>query len=208
MNKPVAPLDVPGDLIELGRVLGAHGIKGWIKIQPFSSDSTVLSTTKRWWLAPAVSPLSLEPLTQALFFKPVKPDWARIHGSTWLAALRDVSDRNQAEALKGVRIFVSREDFPALEDQEYYWIDLIGCDVMSHESGQEALLGLVQDVLDNPAHPILSVRRQTLKADGERADVLDAKGKVVHSLIPFVAAHIDAVDLAQKRIHTQWPADF
>jgi len=46
----------PADAVEVGRVLGAWGIKGWIKVQPFASDPQALFSTKRWYLRPPEGP--------------------------------------------------------------------------------------------------------------------------------------------------------
>jgi 16S rRNA processing protein RimM len=197
----------PDDLIELGRVLGAHGIKGWLKIQPFSSDSSALASATKWWLADPQSPLAPTDAHISTFV-PAPVVWAKSHGNFFLASLKNTTDRNAAEALKGQRIFVSRADFPKPVKDEYYWVDLIGCRVTTSESGESAPLGVVESIIENPAHSILSVRQQTVGEDGVWCDRLDAKGKPVITLIPFVAAHVQSVDLAERVIATDWPRDF
>lgn len=199
----------PDDLVELGWVAGAHGIKGWIKIQPFSSDSEALGATKRWWLADssANSPLAARKKVQRPPFA-VELDWVRPHGATWLASVKGIADREQAEALKGRAVLVSRRLFPALPDDEFYWIDLVGCEVTTDELGEPARLGIVDSVQDNPAHPILVVRQQVASSDGDWVDRLDDKGKAVYSLIPFVKAHVGEIDILAKRIASSWPRDF
>ena len=197
----------PKDLIALGRIIGGHGIRGWVKVQPFSSDSDVLALAKQWWIGRPAGPLSGE--TEAETPRVIDIEWARPHGSTYLASLKSVADRTAADQLKGHTVFVARQVFPALAADEYYWVDLIGCKVTTDESGLMQTLGVVHEILDNPAHPILSVKQQCLDATSNlMVDRLDDKARPIFSLIPFVAAHIDAVDLAQKTITTHWPADF
>lgn len=201
---------VPKDLVELGRIIGGHGIRGWVKIQPYSAESDAMSVAKQWWLAPAASPIN-SPDQFGSFPKP-QPfvvSWAKPHGNLFLAALKEVTDRNASEALKGHSIFVSRQLFPRLELDEYYWVDLMACLVMTDASGDLVRLGVVQDILDNPAHAILVVKRQCFDQDsGTWEDQLDAKGRPLTSMIPFVGAHIASVDLAARSIFTHWPADF
>jgi len=173
--------DFPADAIEVGRVLGAWGVKGWFKVQPFASDPQALFSSKRWYLrppdGPGVAPPPLLKITQS-----------REHGGLVVAGAQEVPDRNAAEALKGARVFVGRTSFPTAGADEYYWVDLIGCQVFNREG---VALGRVEDLLDTGAHSVLRV----LQGDSER-------------LIPFVAAYVDAVDLPARRITVDWGLDY
>jgi len=211
---------VPDDLIEVGYILGAHGIRGWIKIQPFSSDSIALGAAKRWWLLAPESPLNARQANQSnqtdryAQVQGVDLVWAKPHGTAWIACLKNCPDRNAAQALKGHTILVSRADFPALDDDEYYWIDLIGCQVVTDdadevdESGEPAPLGVVESIQDSPAHPLLMIRQQHTDSNGNWSDRLDDKGKPVYALVPFVQAHVGEVDLIGRSIVVHWPRDF
>ena len=268
LNKPligsgnVHSNSTPDDLIEVGRVLNAYGLNGSVKVQPFSPTADTLLTSKRWWLVSLASP--------NFVFYQVKS--AKSHSGSIVVTFDPGLDRNQAEALKGQRIWVSRADFPQTQQDEYYWIDLIGCDVFTDAESNEdtsesdilqttpsstagtaantaanteantaagtaantaagtaavtaadtvalatatiALpssikkIGVVDEVLDHSAHAVLSVRQQTQDAQGQWVDILDAKGRAVTTLIPFVAAHVTAVDIKARTIHTNWPLDF
>lgn len=105
-----------------------------------------------------------------------------------VAAAQEVTDRNAAEALKGARVFVARSSFPTAGDDEYYWVDLIGCAVSNRDG---AALGSVTELLDTGAHSVLRV----VQGEAER-------------LIPFVAAYIDSVDLEARRIVVDWGLDY
>ena len=203
-------------LIELGRIASAYGIKGWVKIQPHSAQSEVLLSVRQWWLSKAatgasasasgfVTSAGVAPQAEAIDVLAARPQ-----GSALVAQLRGVADRNQAEALRGRTVFVPRDAFPKPEDGEYYWVDLLGCLVYGDQDGQSALLGRVSDVTDNGVHAILKVERLVSGTDAaaELAPVLDAKGRSVESLVPFVDAHLLSVDIAARRIDTNWPIDF
>lgn len=201
-------MSAPDDLVELGRVLGPHGIQGWIKIQPFSSDSTVLGSAKKWWLNSPIDPLqvgrgerSAEPVSLSVV-------WAKPHGNFWLARVKESQDRDTAQSLKGKTISVSRAAFPELAQDEYYWVDLVGCDVSTDADGDLTHLGVVESVQDSPAHPILMVRQQVQSPEGSHIDRLSDNQKPVYSLIPFVSAHVLSVDTASRVIATNWPRDF
>jgi len=194
----------PDDLIALGRIVGGHGVKGWVKVQPFSADSVAFTLAKQWWIGRPAGPLKAAEIPRAIDVL-----WARPHGSAYLAGFKGISDRDSADLLKGHSVFVARQSFPALDPDEFYWIDLIGCTVTTDASGDTETIGVVQEILDNPAHPILSVKQQHFDSvNGVWIDRLDAKERPIFSLIPFVAAHVGSVDLAKRTIATHWPTDF
>jgi 16S rRNA processing protein RimM len=174
--------DFPADAVEVGRVLGAWGIKGWIKVQPFADDPQALFSSKRWHLRPAEGPATAAPPPL------LRVTHAREHGGFIVAGAQEVADRAAAEALKGARVFVARSSFPTAASDEYYWVDLIGCSVVNREGVE---LGAVADLLDTGAGSVLRVQQ----GDAER-------------LIPFVAVYIDDVDLAARRIRVDWGADY
>lgn len=173
--------DFPADAVEVGRVLGAWGIKGWIKVQPFATDPQALFSTKRWYLRPPDGPGATAPP----FLRVTE---SREQAGFVVAGAQEVADRSAAEALKGARVFVARSSFPTAGTDEYYWVDLIGCAVVNREG---AAFGTVTDLIDTGAHSVLRV----VSGDDER-------------LIPFVAAYIDSVDLPSRRITVDWGLDF
>lgn len=186
--------EFPADAIEVARIVDAWGIKGWFRVRPYASDPQALFSSKRWFLR-GPDPLPGRPGGQVPSSVPPPPPLLRIiqareHGDDVVAAAHDISDRNAAEALRGARVFVARSSFPTPEDDEFYWVDLIGLSVFNRDG---ACLGEVTGLLDNGAQSVLQVR-----ADAQSAE----------RLIPFVAAHVDRVDLAARRIEVDWGLDF
>jgi 16S rRNA processing protein RimM len=104
-----------------------------------------------------------------------------------------MADRTAAEALKGCRIFVPRSSFPTLGEEEYYWVDLLGLQVLNREG---VALGQVHDLLSTGPQTVLVLHEPT------------ADGPPVERMIPFVAAYIDQVDVAAKRITVDWQPDY
>jgi 16S rRNA processing protein RimM len=96
----------------LGVIAGAHGVKGLVKVKPFTETPQGLA---------AYGPLSDEPGGRrwTVTFKGEQKGVA-------LLALEGVADRNAAEALKGVRLYVERDRLPPAEEDEVYHADLIG----------------------------------------------------------------------------------
>lgn len=194
----------PTDLIELGRITAAYGVKGWVKVQPHSANAEVLLSASQWWLTRPVPELARGAVASAPVV--IKVLQARSQGATVVAQLAGIADRDQAEAMRGYSVQAPRGSFPAPEEDEYYWVDLIGCALYTSADGEPALIGVVDEVLDNGAHAVLKVLCQKVGAEGPEP-ILNAKGRPAELLVPFVRAHIHAVDLAARRIDSDWPAD-
>jgi len=196
----------PGDLVELGRITGAYGVKGWVKVQPHSAQADVLRKASSWWLTRLAPETARGVVTSAPHEYKVMQ--ARPQGATVVAQLAGIADREQAEALRGLAVQVPRSQFPAAAADEYYWVDLIGCAFYTNAEGGQARVGVVEEVFDNGAHAILRVVLQRAPAPGgEPEPRRDAKGRPLEMLVPFVGAHILAVDLAARRIDSNWPTE-
>lgn len=195
----------PDDAIEVGRIMDAWGIKGGFKVHPFSSDPQALFSSRRWFLKPALpkpgQAVTVKPGagTAAGFKLPevLKITLAREQGEWVVATAQEVPDRSAAEALRGARVFVSRQSFPTADPDEFYWVDLIGLQVFNRESES---LGVVTDLMDTGPHCVLRIRRDDATAD--------MKPDEAERLVPFVAAFVDHVDLAERRITVDWGLDY
>lgn len=181
----------PQDAVEVGRIVDAWGIKGGLKVLPFSGDPQALFSSRRWYLKASERRPSNSPRTPDL----LRITGAREHGDVIVATAQDIPDRNAAEALIGCRVFVPRASFPSTDQGEYYWVDLIGLAVINR-AGQA--LGQVEDLLETGAHGVLRVLAPA-PAEGQPP---------VERLIPFVAAYVDDVDLGQRRILVDWELDY
>jgi 16S rRNA processing protein RimM len=189
----------PDDAIEVGRVLGAWGIKGGIRVMPFSKDPQALFSSRRWFIRPPETALA-GPRPASLPYPPLlRITHSKAQGDAVVATAQELPDRNAAEAMKGARIFIARASFPTAGDGEFYWIDLIGLAVVNR---QGEALGEVVGLLDTGAHSVLRLRRP------EAAAAAAADPEAGERLIPFVAAFIDDVNLADKRITVDWGLDY
>jgi 16S rRNA processing protein RimM len=180
--KTVSGATVPDDLVLVGHVTGAYGIKGWVRIKPYSADADAMLHAKTWWLdKPALRDVDVLQV--------------KTHGEDVVAGLMGVADRNAAEALKGATVQIRRSHFPVLSDDEFYWIDLMGLAV---DNLQGESLGTVVDLMDNGAHPILRVQ----------AAQASETEKPKEWLIPFVDQFVKTVDKQEKKITVDWGLDF
>ncbi|HDR9472453.1 ribosome maturation factor RimM [Burkholderia multivorans] len=179
---------LPDDAVEVGAVVDAYGLKGWVKVATHADagrGGDALLSARRWWL---------EKGTQRFSARIVQ---SKTHGDTVVAQPAGVGDRDAALALRGFRVFVRREDFPALAADEFYWVDLIGLDVVNEQS---ATLGKVVGMIDNGAHSIMRVEYPSVGKDGRPA--------AAERLIPFVGVYVKTVDQAARRIVVDWEADY
>lgn len=190
------PSGLPDDAIEVGRILDAWGVKGWLKVLPHSTDPEALFAAKSWFLqAPDAK------------FRPgfnafsgtvsITIDESKNHSGSVVAKVHGLDDRIEAEALRGARIFLPRSSFPAASTDEFYWVDLIGLDVVNREG---LALGCVRDLMTTGPHSVLCVEYSATREDGSSA--------IAERMIPFVSVYVDAVDVPGKRITVDWQPDY
>lgn len=155
-------------MICVGALGGSYGVKGDVRLKSFCADPAAIAD---------YGPLSNEDGTRSFTLSltgQLKAGFA--------AKLSGVKTKEQADALKGVRLYAPRDVLPALPDDEYYHADLIGLTVMD-TGGVE--LGKVSAVMNHGADDLLEVNGPGLK-DG--------------ALIPFTRAIVPTVDLTTRRI--------
>lgn len=178
---------MPSDAIEVGRVNGAWGIKGWFKVLPYSAQPEAFFSSKRWFLMfPERGGTVFDDAVKLSIVE------AKMHSGTLVASAREIADRGAADALRGARIFIARSSFPTPQDNEYYWVDLIGLSVFNR-TGEG--LGVVKGLQSTGAQTVLLLE---FEKDGSKAQ----------RMIPFVSVYIDAVDLAARRILVDWQLDY
>jgi len=124
--------------VELGRVIGAFGIKGWIRLQSYTDPPENILRYRRWMLA--------------------GQEWKVVdgheQGGTVVAALEGLSDRNAAAALRGNVVEVTRSALPKVKRGEFYWTDVLGSEVVSTRG---ARLGTLQGLTSNGAQDVMVV---------------------------------------------------
>jgi 16S rRNA processing protein RimM len=134
----------PADLVELGAVRGAYGVKGWARVAPFVRDGMVLPAARTWWVAGDNGPPA-----------PVVVTAVRRHGALLVAKWCGWDDPEAVEAIKGRTVAVARSEFPPPAQGEFYAVDLIGAKVVNR---QGVALGKVSAVRDNHGQSLLEVQ--------------------------------------------------
>ncbi|HEY8027199.1 MAG TPA: ribosome maturation factor RimM [Burkholderiaceae bacterium] len=177
---------IPSDLVVVGYVAGAYGLQGWIRIRPYSAEADALLHAKTWWLGNPDAPAEL---------RDVDMMHAKQHSGDVVAQLVGVAGREAAEALRGTVVQISRKHFPSLADDEFYWVDLIGLEVVDL---QDQPIGVVESLMDNGAHPILRVAFASPEDPSRQQE----------TLIPFVDQYVKTVDRSARKIVADWSADY
>ena len=163
----------------MGRITVPFGVKGWVKIHPFTETPASLLDYPTWWIGN-------DPEWQAL-----RVEKAEVHMEAVAAKLAGCDDRDAAALLRGRHVAVSRGAFPEAGANEFYWADLIGLTVVNE---QDENLGTVAEVFETGANDVLVVRG-TGEGDPER-------------LIPFLESVVKRVDLQGRVIRVDWGADY
>lgn len=163
----------PGHLL-LGAVAGAHGIQGAVKIKTFTGDPAAIG--------------DYGPLIDDLGRTHVVKVQRTVPGAV-IARLDGITDRNAAEALRGIRFHVPRAALPEPDDDEFYHADLLGMSVV--DAAGEAI-GTVATVQDFGAGDVMEIR---LVAGGM-------------AWLPFTRAMVPEVDVAGRRMVAVPPEDW
>lgn len=197
--RPVgADVDWPEDAIEVGRIVDAWGLKGWVKVQPFAADPQALFSSRRWFILPSERAGSLRPVgVSGSMPTLLRISQVKEHGEVVVALAQEVPDRSAAEAMRGARVFIARASFPSAGPDEFYWIDLIGLSVVNREGEG---LGTVAGLIDTGPHSVLRVKPDVIPAGVSEQEA--------ERLIPFVGAYVDEVSLESRKISVDWGLDY
>ena len=158
--------------VAVGRVAGPHGVKGKVKVAAFSGDPRGMLSARAVRLSRAEAGAPGEKEFEVTSAQPL--------GGCAVFSLKGIASFAEAGAWTGAVASVRRSELPEPGDGEYYWADLVGCEVVDPSGNR---LGVVSGVEAGPAHDWLSVRR--------------GRGE---SLLPLVGAFILSVDIPGRRI--------
>jgi 16S rRNA processing protein RimM len=130
-------------MVVMGRVRAPHGLKGWIKIQPFTQEIEGLLDYPDWWLGGEGQ------------WQQHRVAESAVHGSMVVARLDGFVDRDAAAGLRGRDVAVPRAALPENREGEFYWNDLLGMEVSDRNASK---LGLVAKILETGANAVLVVQ--------------------------------------------------
>ena len=135
------------DLICVGHILGAQGLKGWVRVFSNTSPRENIVSYGPWYVEQG-NEIEVMSVT------------GRLQGKNVVARLEGIDDRTRADELTGCRIFIKPEQLPRLDAGEYYWSDLVGLSVETLEGDP---LGEVASMMETGADDVM-----VLKGERER----------------------------------------
>jgi len=162
-------------MVVLGRISAPFGVKGWLKIQPYTETVEGLARYPAWWLGNGSE------------WREAAVLQARPQGKSLVAKLQGCDDRAAAQSYKNLQVAVQRSQLPAVKKGQYYWVDLIGLEVVNLKDER---LGVVKELLATGANDVLRVQ-------GER-----------ERLIPFIPQVVREVRLDSAVIRVDWGLDY
>ena len=128
--------------IYLGRITGVHGIKGWLKIQSFSSPPENILNYPTW---------IINNQGEEDFYS---IEQGRKQNNKIVVKLEKIDDRNTAESLINSKIQILRSDLPKLPNENYYWSDLEGLSVLSCEN---KVIGKIESLIETGANDVIVI---------------------------------------------------
>ena len=158
----------------IGKIVGVHGITGTNKFKSFAESLSVFQ--------PGQSVLVRDNRNRETR---VELNWVKAHTRTPLISFKGVTDRDGAEALIGAEMFIPETELPELDEDTFYWFELIGIDVYTT---QEEYLGRITSIFPTGSN-----------------DVYVVKDKKKEVLIPALESVVIDIDLELKLLRVDLP---
>jgi 16S rRNA processing protein RimM len=178
MNRP------EDEMLLAGKITGAYGIKGWVKLHVLTDQPENFFAFSRWQVMRQGVP------------QPIEFEDGRVQGKGMIAKVAGVDSRTDAELLRGLEVWVPADELPELEAGDYYWHELEGMQVVNEHEGQSVLLGEVDHLLETGANDVLVLRPCAGSTDKRER------------LIPYLPGDVVLdVDREAHRMRVNWHPD-
>lgn len=174
-------MSLASDTIVIGKIGAPYGVKGWVKITTYTDEIQGVFDYSPWLLGNDNKPYTVD-------------HW-KTHGKGVVAKLVGVESRDDAESIKNLDISINAEMLPELADDDYYWRDLVGMQVIT-EGGYN--LGTVKELFETGANDVMLVKAKANDAFGQK-----------ERMLPFLREQvIKVVDMQAKTITVDWEPGF
>jgi 16S rRNA processing protein RimM len=164
--------------VPVGKIVGAHGVKGNIKVYSYAESLSVFNPGS---LILLINPKGFE--------KNYKIKWVKPHGRLTLLSLKGVENRNSVETLIGSVFFIERASLPEPEDGSYYWVDIIGISVFTTD---DEYVGRIESIIPTGSNDVFVVKNPNKTHHNE-------------VLIPAIESVILKVDIERKTMRVDLP---
>lgn len=173
-------------VVPVGTVGRAHGVKGWVRVRSDMDPAEELLRYDTWLIERAGT------------WRPMDVISAKMHGNVLVARLDGFDDRDAAALLAGASVGLPREALPALADGQYYWVDLVGLEVVDDAEGT---LGTVHEMIETGSNDVMVIRARATAGSG--------RTRPAERVVPFLVGEVvREVDFAAGRIRISWsPGD-
>lgn len=165
---------MPADHVLIGKIVGAHGTQGNLKIISFAESLEIFEAGSAAMLVDADGRCSSFVI-----------NWIKPHGRTALMSLEGIASRDAAETLTGCEMHIHRARLPQLEPGTYYWMELIGLEVVT-TSG--VCIGKIESIIQTGSNDVYVV-------SDHRQEVL----------VPALEKVVISVDLEKKQMRVDLP---
>ena len=168
--------DIPKEYVIVGQISGLFGVSGWVKVFSYTEPRENITRFSPWIIKTADG------------WTEVKPEQGKRHGKGVIAKLAGYDDCDMAGKLIGNEIAIRKEQLPELAENEFYWNDLIGLQVINQD---KVNLGVVDRLIETGSNDVMVVI-----GDRER-------------LIPYIMGQVIIdIDLEAEVIQVDWDPDF
>jgi len=168
--------DCPEDYVLVGQISGLHGVKGWVKVYSYTDPRENIIQYSPWLVRTDKG------------WQEINLDQGRRQGKGIVAQLDSYTDRDLSAKLIDCDIALHKDQLPQLDENEYYWNDLIGLQVINQDKIE---FGIVERLIETGSNDVLIV-----KGDRER-------------LIPYIRQQVvKNIDLDSGMIQVDWDPDF
>ena len=158
----------------IGKIVGVHGIKGTNKLKSYAESLSVFNHGR--------SIIVRDNLNRETC---VELNWVKSHTRTPLISFKGVTDHDQAQALIGAELFIPETELPELDEDTYYWFELIGIEVYTTE---DEYLGRIESIFPTGSN-----------------DVYVVKDEQKETLVPALDSVVIDIDLEHKRMRVDLP---
>jgi 16S rRNA processing protein RimM len=173
--------------IIIGRIGDAYGVQGWSHIFSFTDPADNLFEYKNWHIRAYQK--------KGAPWRAVELEYHKPHGAAFVAKIKGYDDRDQALLLKNHSIAVDRSEIPTLKENEYYWNDLIGLQVINTQGES---FGEIDHLFEAGPNDIIATK---IIAEARTAT---SKEKSTTHYIPYTKDVVKSVDLEKKIMIVEW----